>query len=112
MLTSKQVLFFESRSAVAGMQERFPAYADKFPVWASQSDGMHQFAIWTALEAEGLGASLQHYAPLIDEKVASEWNVDPDWSLNAQLVFGKPEGAAGEKTFQEVEGKRFRVFGV
>ncbi|RDL37403.1 putative nitroreductase family protein [Venustampulla echinocandica] len=105
------VLFFESRSTVAGMQAKFPLYADKFPVWASQSDGMHQFTIWTALEAEGLGANLQHYNPLIDEKVASEWNVDPDWSLNAQLVFGKPEGGAGNKTFMKVEEERFRVFG-
>ena len=73
---------------------------------------MTQFAIWTALEAEGLGANLQHYNPLIDQKVASEWGVDADWELNAQLVFGKKEGEAGEKTFLPVEGERFKSFGV
>ena len=92
------------------MQEKFALYADKFPVWATQSDAMHQFTIWTALEAEGLGANLQHYNPVIDAKVAAEWNVDPDWVLNAQLVFGKKEGEAGEKQFSSVED-RFKVFG-
>eukprot|EP01065_Artemidia_motanka_P030359 TRINITY_DN36380_c0_g1_i1.p1 TRINITY_DN36380_c0_g1~~TRINITY_DN36380_c0_g1_i1.p1 ORF type:complete len:212 (+),score=0.30 TRINITY_DN36380_c0_g1_i1:35-637(+) len=105
------VLFFESRSTVSGMQEKFALYADKFPVWATQSDAMHQFAIWTALEAEGLGANLQHYNPLIDQKVAEQWGVDKDWELNAQLVFGKPEVQAGEKNFLPVED-RFKSFGV
>jgi predicted oxidoreductase (fatty acid repression mutant protein) len=71
---------------------------------------MHQFAIWTALEAEGLGCNLQHYNPLIDAKVAEKWGVDSDWELNAQLVFGKPEGKAGEKQFQSLES-RVKVFG-
>lgn len=93
------------------MQDRFAAYADKFPIWATQSDAMHQFTIWTALEAEGLGANLQHYNPLIDQKVSEEWGIDKDWELNAQLVFGKPEGKAGEKSFLPVED-RFKSFGV
>lgn len=92
------------------MQEKFALYADRFPVWATQSDGMHQFAIWTALEAEGLGANLQHYNPLIDAKVAEKWNVPKDWELNAQLVFGTPAGGPGEKTFIDVK-ERFKVYG-
>ncbi len=107
----EQVLFFESRAVVSGMQSKFALYADKFPVWATQSDAMHQFTIWTALEAEGLGCNLQHYNPLIDARVASEWKVDSDWELNAQLVFGTPLGQPGEKSFQPVE-ERFKVFGV
>ena len=93
------------------MQEQFALYAEKFPVWATQSDAMHQFAIWTALEAEGLGCNLQHYNPLIDAKVAAEWNVPKDWELNAQLVFGTPAAPAGEKTFMDV-GERFKVYEV
>lgn len=72
---------------------------------------MHQFAIWTALEAEGLGANLQHYNPLIDEKVAAQWGIDADWVLSAQLVFGKREGEAGPKEVSTIEGERFKVFG-
>jgi len=105
------VLFFESRSIVSSMQENFPTYADKFPTWATQSDGMHQYAIWTALEAEGLGANLQHYNPLIDAKVATTWNIPEDWVLNAQLVFGDVGQKAGEKKFGSVE-ERFLSFGV
>ena len=71
---------------------------------------MTQYTIWTALEAEGLGANLQHYNPLIDAKVAAEWNVPKNWELNAQLVFGTPAGEPGEKTFMDV-GERFKVFG-
>ena len=92
------------------MKDKFPIYADKFPLWATQSDAMHQFALWTALEAEGLGCNIQHYNPLIDERVAKEWNVPKDWVLNAQLVFGTPAGGPGEKTFVEL-GERFKVFG-
>jgi hypothetical protein len=105
------VLFFESRSVVSGMQQNFASYADKFPIWATQSDAMTQYAIWTALESEGLGANLQHYNPLIDAKVAQQWGVDKDWELNAQLVFGDVGAKAGEKGFKPVE-ERFKVFGV
>jgi predicted oxidoreductase (fatty acid repression mutant protein) len=105
-----QILFFESTSSVQVMKDKFPLYADKFPLWATQSDAMHQFALWTALEAEGLGCNIQHYNPLIDERVAKEWNVPKDWVLNAQLVFGTPAGGPGEKTFVDL-GERFKVFG-
>jgi len=92
------------------MQEKFALYADRFPGWAVQSNAMHQFMLWTALEAEGLGCNLQHYNPLIDSKVAEMWNVPKDWELNAQLVFGVPVAPAGEKTFMPVE-ERLKVFG-
>ncbi|KAE8442966.1 hypothetical protein EG329_002504 [Mollisiaceae sp. DMI_Dod_QoI] len=104
------VLFFDDRTVISGMQSKFALYADKFPIWAVQSNAITQFAVWTALEAEGLGANLQHYNPLIDQKVAATWGVSKDWELNAQLVFGKREGGAGEKTFM-AEEERFKVFG-
>lgn len=71
---------------------------------------MTQFAIWTALELEGLGASLQHYNPLIDAKVTQTWGLPETWELNAQLVFGEKKGEAGEKTFEPIE-ERVKVFG-
>lgn len=92
------------------MQSAFALYADRFPPWAIQSDAMSQFTVWTALEAEGLGANLQHYNPLIDAKVAEEWKVPSDWVLNAQLVFGTPVGGAGDKTFKPIED-RLKVYG-
>lgn len=92
------------------MQEKFSIYADRFPIWATHSDGMLQFAVWTALESEGLGANLQHYNPLIDAKVIDQWNIPQSWKLSAQLVFGGKTGEAGEKTFQPIEEK-FKAFG-
>lgn len=92
------------------MQEKFALYADRFPTWAAHSDAMLQFAVWTALEAEGLGANLQHYNPLIDNRVAAEWKVPASWKLQAQLVFGGKTGAAGEKTYAPIESK-FKAYG-
>lgn len=71
---------------------------------------MNQYAVWTALEAEGLGANLQHYNPLIDAKVAETWNVPSDWELSAQLVFGTPAGPPNEKAYKPVE-ERFKIYG-
>ncbi|WP_159886946.1 nitroreductase family protein [Paenibacillus puerhi] len=103
------VLFFEDESVIQGLQAAFAAYQDRFPVWSQHTSAMHQFVIWTALEAEGLGANLQHYNPLIDEQVKSEWKLPENWSLVAQLVFGKPTAAPGDKEFKPVE-ERLKVF--
>jgi len=103
------VLFFEDNAVIEGLQAQFEAYKDNFPVWSNQSNGMLQLVVWTALEEEGLGASLQHYNPLIDLKVANEWNVPASWKLIAQMPFGKVESPAGEKQFQPLE-ERVKVF--
>jgi uncharacterized protein len=66
---------------------------------------------WTSLEQEGLGASLQHYNPLIDQQVANTWGIPQDWSLKAQLVFGKPTGQPGEKQFAPIDDNRLFVYG-
>ncbi|KAK2612893.1 type II nitroreductase [Conoideocrella luteorostrata] len=104
------VMFFEDQDVVKGMQASFPSYADRFPTWAAQSLGMQQLLLWTALELEGLGANLQHYNPLVDEKVAETWNLPKSWKLNAQLVFGGRAAEAGEKEFKPLE-ERVKVFG-
>lgn len=72
------VLFFEDRAAVKRLQEAYPTYSERFPVWAQHTSAMHQLAVWTMLEDMGLGASLQHYNPLIDEAVRSAWSLDPE----------------------------------
>ncbi|KAL2258700.1 hypothetical protein VTK26DRAFT_7883 [Humicola hyalothermophila] len=105
------VLFFVDEAPVRELQEKFAIYKDRFPVWAEHSTAMLQFALWTALEAEGLGANLQHYNPLIDAKVAEEWKVPANWKLSAQLIFGgKTTDEVEPKTFNPVEDK-LKVFG-
>ncbi|ARC86502.1 nitroreductase family protein [Clostridium argentinense CDC 2741] len=103
------VLFFEDNSVVESLQQQFAIYKDNFPIWSQQSSGMHQFAIWTALEIEGFGASLQHYTELIENDVKKEWNIPENWKLIAQMPFGKPTEEPGEKEFQPLE-ERIKIF--
>jgi len=104
------VLFFEDQGVVEGLQQKFALYADNFPVWSEQASGMAQFAVWTALANAGIGASLQHYNPLIDTAVATRWGIPSSWKLRAQMPFGSNEQPFGEKTFID-DAERFKVFG-
>ena len=103
------VLFYEDLSVIKALQEQFPLYADNFPVWSEHSTGIAQFATWTALAEAGIGASLQHYNPIVDEEVAATFDVPAVWKLRAQLVFGSIEAPAGEKTFID-DATRFKTF--
>lgn len=104
------ILFFEDQTVVRNLQEAAPLYADKFPIWAEQTSAMHQYVIWTALAIINVGANLQHYNPVIDNKVSSTWSIDDHWDLTAQMVFGGIEQPAGDKEFKPVED-RMKVFG-
>ena len=84
------ILFFEDHAIVAKLEEQFPTYKHNFATWSQQTSAMHQFAIWTMLEDLGLGASLQHYNPLIDEEVRRTWHLPETWGLVAQMPFGTP----------------------
>ena len=103
------LLFFEDQDTVTGLQNRFPLYKDNFPIWSLQSSGMLQFILWTALESEGLGANLQHYNPLIDEKVHALWEVPESWRLMSQMPFGSVLAPPDEKTFIPVS-QRVKVY--
>ncbi|OMD42923.1 nitroreductase family protein [Paenibacillus odorifer] len=103
------VLFFEDQAVVKNLQENFALYAENFPVWANQSSGILQFVVWTSLSEVGLGASLQHYNPLIDDEVKEAWGIPQEWKLIAQMPFGKTVTPAGEKQFQPIED-RVKVF--
>jgi predicted oxidoreductase (fatty acid repression mutant protein) len=103
------ILYFEDMTIVETLQNKFPTYKENFPLWSQQSSGMLQFVIWTALAAEGLGASLQHYNPLIDDEVKKEWDIPGNWKLIAQMPFGKPTGEPDAKEFQPLE-TRMKVY--
>lgn len=95
------ILFYEDQQVIQGLQEKFGAYAENFPVWSEQSSGMAQFAVWVALREAGLGASLQHYNPVVDAAAAEVWGVPAHWKLRAQMPFGSNEAAIGEKVFMD-----------
>lgn len=103
------ILFFESSNMIKAMQEQFFEYADNFPTWAMQANGMLQFAVWTALEDLGLGVNLQHYNPLIDEPIKQIFALPDSWDLVAQMVFG--EKLEEPKPLDKVPtGTRVKIF--
>lgn len=102
------VLYFEDNAVIESLQNKFALYKDNFPVWAQQTNGMHQYVIWTALQIEGFGASLQHYTELIEADVKNEWNIPDNWKLIGQMPFGKPTAQPDEKQFQPL-GERIKV---
>ena len=103
------VLFYEDQDVVKSLQEQFVLYADNFPVWSEHSSAIAQFAVWTALSEQNIGASLQHYNPIVDAEIAEIFDIPANWKLRAQLVFGSIEAPAGEKTFM-AEADRFKTF--
>lgn len=103
------ILFFEDKKVIESLQEQFPLYADKFPEFSAHAAGMAQFAVWTALAHANIGASLQHYNPLIDEAVRQAWGLPESWYLSAQMPFGSNEQAFGDKEYMDDEA-RFRFF--
>lgn len=94
------VLYFEDQDIVKSLQEQFSLYKDNFPIWSQQSSGMLQMVLWTALENEGFGASLQHYTELVEADIKKEWGIPDNWKLIAQMPFGKPVSQPDEKEFR------------
>lgn len=101
------ILYFDDTNVTNSLKEQFSSYKDNFDTWAEQANGMLQFAIWTQLEAEGLGVSLQHYNPLIDEEVKKEFNIPKEWRLISQMPFGnilkEPDGKVFNNTDDRVK---------
>lgn len=81
-----------------------------FSFFVSLLPPFERLPVWTGLEALGFGANLQHYSPLIDAATAKQWGLPNEWRNVAQLVFGSPEAAAGEKVQKPVE-ERVKIFG-
>jgi len=105
------VLWFIENRPVNELKEKFPLYANEFDSWALQSIGMAQSNVWVSFEREGLGANLQHYGNLIEERTRKEFDVPEDWMLISQQPFGAPsvDWKLPEKKFRPIE-ERLRVF--
>lgn len=99
------ILFYIDTAVVKGLQEQFALYADNFPIWAQQENGMFQLVAWTALHEAGVGASVQHYNPIVDEAAAAAFDIPSTWQLVAQMPFGNAVDTVQEKTLQDVSTK-------
>lgn len=97
------LLFYEDMSTVGSLQKQYPTYADNFPIWSQQASGILQYIVWTALDIEGVGASLQHYNELIEDQVRNQWKIPNNWKLIAQMPFGKATAPAYDKDFMPLE---------
>ena len=103
------VLYFIDDQVVENLQEQFALYADNFPVWAQQANGMLQYGIWNALADLNVGASLQHYNPVIDKAVKEMFNVPEHYCLIAQMPFGGIVQEAEPKEKEDIT-QRVKVF--
>lgn len=100
------ILYFYDKNIVESLQKQYPQYAENFPVWASQSSGMLQLSIWAGLRDLGVGASLQHYNPIIDDMVRQLLHLPDSYLLLAQMPFG---GIVTEPAPKEKESISNRV---
>ncbi|WP_343076297.1 nitroreductase family protein [Pullulanibacillus sp. KACC 23026] len=94
------VLFFEDYTTIEGLQRDYPLYQENFPIWA-EHNAMHQLMVWMTLESEGLGANLQLYNPLIDERVRDNWQLPESWKLIVQMPFGRPSANNKKRNFKD-----------
>ncbi|MCD7136665.1 nitroreductase family protein [Limosilactobacillus balticus] len=97
------ILYFTDTAIVHQLENDYPSYAANFANWAEQGLGGAQQAVWTALAEQGIGASLQHYNPLIDDAIHQTFNLPADWQLRAEMPFGSIETPAGEKAHLDDE---------
>lgn len=102
------LLYFDDTSVTKGLSEKFPLYSENFPIWANQSNGMLQFAIWTALADRDLGVNLQHYN-LISNEVKVVFDIPDSWELIAQMPFGNPLAQPAENQKIDIS-ERVKVF--
>ncbi|KAJ5573865.1 uncharacterized protein N7459_008292 [Penicillium hispanicum] len=85
----------EDHTAIEKVQEKFSQHPiTAYEGYAEHSNAMHQITLWTALELEGLGASLQHshYVPGVEDGLRSAFSIPPSWALKAEIVFGALPG--------------------
>lgn len=91
------ILYFDDTSVTESFANNFSTYSEHFKSWADQANGMLQFSVWTMLADEGLGASLQHYNPIIDDEVKETFNIPDHYRLIAQMPFGAQTAEPDEK---------------
>lgn len=82
------VLYYIDTNIVDGLKEQFPLYAANFDTWANHASGMAQYNVWLALRELGLGATVQHYNPVIDDALKQKYNLGDNFKLVSQMPFG------------------------
>ncbi|MFT8470891.1 nitroreductase family protein [Oenococcus sp.] len=102
------ILYFSDQPTIEKDMAQFTLYKDNFRDWSEQGLGGAEINVWTALANVGLGASLQHYNPLIDDQIKQAFEVPDGWILRAQMPFGSIEAPADDKDYL-ADDLRFKV---
>lgn len=82
------ILLFKKTDDIEELKKQFPLYSARQDNWGEQNLGIAAYSIWLTLADLGLGASMQHYDPLIDEDIAKRFHVPASYKLEAEIVFG------------------------
>ena len=98
-------LIFIDMNEIWDQEINMPDYSDYFETWGHHSAAMLQLNLWQALRDEGIGASNQHYNPVIDEWVKEDYDLPEYWELVAQMPFGKIEKEPDPKDKKPIEEK-------
>lgn len=99
------ILFFKKTEDIEELKKQFPLYANRQDNWGEQNIGIALYASWLTLTDLGLGASLQHYDPLIDEEIHAHFGVPSSYKLEGEMVFGDIAAKPSEKEFGPKEGR-------
>ena len=70
---------------------------------------MLQYMVWLALAENKIGASVQHYSPLIEEDIKTQFNLPNEWHLISQMPFGSIEAIPCIKKINPIE-TRVKIF--
>ncbi|CAK1240756.1 Fatty acid repression mutant protein (predicted oxidoreductase) (FMR2) [Fructobacillus fructosus] len=103
------VLYFTDENIVQGLKEQAPLYASNFDSWAEEAIGIALYSVWMRLAEDNIGASIQHYNPLIDQAVKEAFDIPASWTLRGEMPFGSIEAPADPKTFVK-DDERFKLF--
>ncbi|WEV54496.1 nitroreductase family protein [Leuconostocaceae bacterium ESL0723] len=103
------VLYFTDMDVVHGLEEQFPSYKDNFYDWSEEAIGIALYSVWLTLTEADLGASIQHYNPLIDQAVAEAFDIPSNWKLRGEMPFGTIEAPAAPKDYMP-DDERFKLF--
>ncbi|KAM0548181.1 hypothetical protein ACHAPJ_009979 [Fusarium lateritium] len=86
------LVFWTRGQSLQESKEKHKSAAQLIDSFADHSGGMAQILLWTALELEGFGASLQHTgaSPPVEVALKQFLGVPDDYHFQANMVFGEP----------------------
>ena len=91
------ILLFRNLDVIEQTKRDFATYAHEVDSWSWQNLGIVLVNIWNSLAEVNVGANIQHYNPLIDDKVKATWSVPDNLQLVGQMVYGGIASRPGVK---------------